>query len=62
MSTIGLRKSVSELRAEKAQLNAKDTTNSITNMFQDFFTGSKTRQSLIPNTSQIQKLMEAERR
>ena len=31
-----LRKSVSELRAEKAQLNAKDTTNSITNMFQDF--------------------------
>ena len=38
---IRLRKSVSELRAEKAQLNAKDTTNSITNMFQDFLTSSK---------------------
>jgi hypothetical protein len=31
-----LRKSVSELRAEKAQLNAKDTANYITNVFQDF--------------------------
>jgi hypothetical protein len=32
---VRLRKSVSELRAEKAQLNAKDTANYITNMFQN---------------------------
>ena len=33
---VRLRKSVSELKAEKAQLNAKDTANYITSMFQDF--------------------------
>jgi hypothetical protein len=32
---VRLRKSVSELRAEKAQLNAKDTANYMTNMFQN---------------------------